>query len=306
MMSHPHHHHEHPYPSRDNERHIFWALLLTGGFMGVELIGGLLSGSLALLADAGHMLTDFASLALTWFGFRISRRPADQGRSYGYYRCEVLAALINGIALFAIVAWIGYVAIQRLLAPLEILAGTMMLVAWLGLVVNVLALGLLHGGDRANLNMRGAAAHVLGDLLGSLATIVAACIILWTGWTPIDPLLSLLVCALILKSAWSIVNDSIHILLEGTPQDMDIDRLIVELQRTVTEVKGVHHVHVWALTPQYLLLTLHITISRDSDQDSVLQAVKLFLGKRWGVQHSTIQIERAACPDQAGGKDRVC
>jgi cobalt-zinc-cadmium efflux system protein len=307
IMAHQHHHPAHSEHRRgDNERRVFVAMLLTGGFMGVEVIGGLLSGSLALLADAGHMLTDFASLALSWFSFRISRRPADPNRSYGYHRFEVLAALVNGVALFAIVAGIGYTAIQRLLAPVEVIAVTMLGVAVLGLVVNVLALGVLTGGDRSNLNIRGAAAHVLGDLLGSLAAIAAAGIILWTGWMPIDPLLSLLVCLLILKSAWGIARDSVHILLEGTPQEMDIDRLSAELQQTVAEVQDVHHVHVWALTPQRWLLTLHITVARDSNQDLVLQQVKRFLEQRWGVQHSTIQIERAACPDQTGGQDQDC
>ena len=305
MSQHHHHDHHHP-PGRDNERRVFWAMLLTGGFMGVEAAGGLLSGSLALLADAGHMLTDFAALALTWLGFRIARRPADRNRSYGYHRFEVLAAFVNGITLFAIVGWIAYTALQRLLAPVEILAGAMLSIALLGLIVNIIALRLLHGGDRANLNLRGAAAHVWGDLIGSLAAIVAALVILGTGWQAIDPLLSLLVCGLILKSAWSIVSDSGHILLEGTPEEIDTDRLSLELRQAVPEVQDVHHVHVWALTPQQRLLTLHITIAQDSDQDRVLHAVKLFLLNRWKVDHSTIQVERAGCPDQSGDRHRHC
>ena len=302
-----HHHHDHHHPSGgDNARRVFWAMLLTGGFMGVEAAGGLLSGSLALLADAGHMLTDFAALALTWLGFRIARRPADRNRSYGYHRFEVLAAFVNGIALFAIVGWIAYTALQRLLTPVEILAGAMLSIALLGLIVNIIALRLLHGGDRANLNLRGATVHVWGDLIGSLAAIVAALVILGTGWRAIDPLLSLLVCGLILKSAWSIVSDSGHILLEGTPEEIDTDRLSLELRQAVPEVQDVHHVHVWALTPQHRLLTLHITIARDSNQDRVLETVKLFLLERWKVDHSTIQVERTGCPDQSGDRHRHC
>ena len=307
MSQYPHHHHDHHHPpGGDNERRVFWAMLLTGGFMGVEAGGGLLSGSLALLADAGHMLTDFAALALTWLVFRIARRPADRNRSYGYHRFEVLAAFVNGLTLFTIVGWIAYTAVRRLLAPVEILADAMLLVAVLGLIVNIIALRLLHGGDRSNLNLRGAAAHVWGDLIGSLAAIVAAIVILGTGWQAIDPLLSLLVCGLILKSAWNIVSASGHILLEGTPEEMDTDRLSLELRQAVPEVQDVHHVHGWALTPQHRLLTLHITIAQDSDQDRVLHAVKLFLLNHWNVDHSTVQVERTGCPDLNSDRKRSC
>ena len=299
-MSHHHHSHTPPHHSQsaNNERRVFWAMLLTGGFMAVEVIGGWLSGSLALLADAGHMLTDFAALALAWIGFRISRRPADFQRSYGYHRFEVLAAFVNGTVLIMIVIVIVIEAIERFFQPVEVLGSAMLTVAVLGLVVNLAAFVLLHGGDRSNLNVRGAAAHVLGDLFGSIGAIIAASLILTTGWTPIDPLLSLLVAALILRSAWGIVVDSGHILLEGTPRDMDTVRLTSELRDAVAEVQEAHHVHVWSLTPQRSLMTLHITVDRDSDQDRVLQDVKLFLEKHWQVEHSTIQVERAACPDE--------
>ncbi len=301
------HQHAHPQLAQaGNERRVYLAMLLTGGFMLAEVIGGWLSGSLALLADAGHMLTDFAALALTWLSFRLSRRPADAERSYGYHRFEVLAAFVNGMVLLFLVTWISYTALQRLWAPIGILAVPMLAIAVLGLTVNILSLRLLLGGDHANLNIRGAAAHVWGDLLGSLAAIAAALVILVTGWTPIDPLLSLLVCLLILKSAWQIVNDSTHILLEGTPGDMDIERLGAELRTAVADVQDVHHIHVWTLSSQRRLLTLHVTVSGAPDQDRVLQQVKSFLENRWGVRHSTIQIERAACPDRAGGPERVC
>ena len=290
----------------DNERRVCWAMVLTGGFMFVELSGGLLSGSLALIADAGHMLTDFLSLALAWFGLRISRRPADLNRTYGYYRFEVLAAFVNGIALVAIVVWIFYEAIARFFEPVAILGGAMLIVASIGLLVNVAAFLLLQGGDRANLNIRGAVAHVLGDLLGSIGAMLAAAIILWTGWTPIDPLVSLGVGLLILKSAWSIVAESTHVLLEGKPQHIDIAKLTTDLQDNVREIQEVHHVHIWSLTPQRSLMTLHVTVNSDSDQDSVLKKVKLFLDHRWHVEHSTVQIERASCPDNHPTKGRSC
>jgi len=187
---------------------VLWAFVLTAGFMGAEVAGGLLSGSLALLADAAHMLTDAASLALAWCAFRIARRPADPRRSYGYHRGQVLAAFVNGAVLVAIVAWIFIEAVQRLMNPVPVEGGLMLGVAALGLAVNVIAFLVLHGGDRENLNMRGAAAHVLGDLLGSAAAIAGALVILWTGWTPIDPILSMLVGLLVLRSAWMVVRES--------------------------------------------------------------------------------------------------
>jgi cobalt-zinc-cadmium efflux system protein len=281
-------------------------MLLTGGFMFAEVIGGLLSGSLALLADAGHMLTDFVSLFLAWSGFRLSRRPADLNRTYGYYRFEVLTAFVNGIALFAVVVWIYYEAFHRLLEPVAILGGMMLLVATLGLGINIVAFLLLHGGDRSNLNIRGAAAHVLGDLLGSIAAVMAAVVILASGWTPIDPLLSMVVGLLILRSAWKIVAESAHILLEGTPEYMDVAKLMADLQDNIAEVQDVHHVHVWSLTPQRSLMTLHVTVDYDSDQDVVLKKVNAFLGDHWRVEHATIQVERAECPDVVGKGERVC
>ena len=165
--------------SADNERRVFLAMLLTGGFMVAEVAGGIAAGSLALLADAGHMLTDCASLALAWMAFRIGRRPHDARRSYGYHRFQVLAAFVNGIALIAIVGWIVIEAVRRLLAPVEVLGGLMLVIAVLGLLVNLGAFWILHGGDQQNLNLRGAALHVLGDLLGSIAAIAAGLIISW-------------------------------------------------------------------------------------------------------------------------------
>jgi cobalt-zinc-cadmium efflux system protein len=224
----------------DSERRVFWAMVLTGGFMGIEVVGGLVSGSLALLADAGHMLTDFAALGLAWFAFRIARRPPDQRRSYGYHRIQVLAAFVNGIVLVAVVGWILVEAVGRLLAPVEVLGGVMLAVAVGGLLVNIAAFALLHGGDRDNINLRAAAIHVLGDLLGSAAAILAAGVILGTGWMPIDPLLSVLVALLILRSSWLIIKKSAHILLEGTPDWLDVGRLRADL---VAQVPGVEDVH---------------------------------------------------------------
>lgn len=303
-MGHDHHHHQHDrghdHGHHGNERRVFWALLLTGGFMVAEVAGGLLSGSLALLADAGHMLTDAAALALSLAAFRASRRPETLSHSYGQHRFQVLAAFLNGAALIGIAVWIAAEAVQRLFHPLPVLGGTMLVVAGLGLGVNVAAFLLLHGGDRDNLNMRGAALHVLGDLLGSVAAIVAAIVIMLTGWTPIDPILSVLVCGLVLKSAWLLLSRSWHVLMEGAPVHIDVEALKAELVEDVAGVTDIHHVHVWMLTPEQPVITLHASIAPDADHDTVLHGLQAVLADEFGLAHATIQVEREQCPNPAG------
>ncbi|RTR02930.1 cation diffusion facilitator family transporter [Halomonas nitroreducens] len=287
-MGHGHGHHHHP---GDSQRRLAWAILLTGGFMVAEVVGGILSGSLALLADAGHMLTDTAALTLAWFAARISRRPADAQRTFGYHRVQILAAFVNGLTLIAIVVWITVEAIRRLVSPLAVAGGTMLVIAGLGLVVNLVVFLILHLGDRDNLNVRGAALHVLGDLLGSVAAIVAALVILATGWVPIDPLLSLLVAALILRSAWRLTRESGHILLEGTPDEVDVGRIAREIPERLAEVRDVHHVHAWSLTPGRHLLSLHAALEEDADREQTLVAIKAVLLERFDIEHATIQLE---------------
>src|SRR3990170_5158840 len=210
--SHSHDHgHGHGAALANNERRMGLAAALTGVFMFAEVAGGIAAGSLALLADAGHMLTDFASLALAWFGFRLARRPADWKRTYGFDRFQVLVAFANGLALFAIAAWIVYEAIERLMVTPEVSGGIMVVIAALGLLVNVAAFALLRGADRDNLNIRGAAIHVLGDLLGSVAALIAGGGILFTGWTPVDPLLSLVVAVIFVKSGGQVEIGRAHV-----------------------------------------------------------------------------------------------
>jgi cobalt-zinc-cadmium efflux system protein len=285
-MAHDHHH-----DPADNERRVLLTLLLTGGFMVAEVIGGLMAGSLALLADAGHMLTDTVSLALAFVAFRVGRWPHDARRTFGYHRFQVLAAFVNGLTLVLIVGWIAIEAIRRMLEPVEVLGVLMLVVALLGLLVNVVAFAILHGGDRHNLNIRGATLHVLADLLGSVAAVVAALVITWTGWMPIDPLLSLLVAALILRSAWLLVRKSAHILLEGAPDWLDADELRAALTAAVPAVRDVHHVHVWMLTTERPLLTLHARVSPDADPQATLDAIHRALADRFGIEHATVQIE---------------
>jgi len=291
----PTHDHEH---DKSNIRRVQVALLLTGTFMLVEVVGGILSGSLALLADAGHMLTDTMALALAAFAFRVSSRPADARRSYGYQRFQIIAAFVNGLSLLLIVGWILFEAVRRMISPPDVIGTTMLIVASAGLVVNIVAFFVLHGGDQENLNIRGAALHVLGDLLGSVAAIIAAVVIIQTGWMPIDPILSVLVAMLILRSAWHLVRRSAHILLEGAPEWLDLEEMQHKIIAAVPEVTEIHHVHVWGLTPQHPMLTMHVVLGeKPDDPTSVIRQVKQTLQTEFAIGHSTIEIELDDCAD---------
>jgi cobalt-zinc-cadmium efflux system protein len=280
-----------------NERSVGIAALLTGGFMVAELVGGVLAGSLALLADAGHMLTDFASLALAWLGFRLTRRPADWRRTYGFDRFAVLVAFVNGVALFAIAAWIIVEAAQRLYAPITVLAWPMLWIALAGLSVNVIAFLVLRHGDAHNLNIRAAVLHVVGDLLGSVAAVIAAAVILATGWTPIDPLLSIVVALIIVRSAWRVVADSGHILLEGSPAGVDSRALRDELRAALPFVLDVHHVHAWSISQERPMVTLHACVTIGTDSGVAVREIKRRLAQQFRITHATIEIEYDACGD---------
>ena len=285
-----------------NMKRVVVALALTGTFMVVEVVGGILAGSLALLADAGHMLTDTMALALAAVAFHVGRRPADSRRTFGYQRFQILAAFVNGLSLLVIVGWILLEALRRFVAPVEVTGTTMLVVAAAGLVVNIIAFTVLHGGDRDNLNIRGAALHVAGDLLGSVAAIVAAIVIIYTGWMAIDPLLSIAVAFLILKSAWVLVQQSAHVLLEGAPAWLDRDEMQQKIVDRVPEVSGIHHVHVWGLTPQDLMLTMHVNIAQGvANPTGVVRRVKATLKEDYGIAHSTIEVETDDCADNQGG-----
>src|SRR5579864_549485 len=293
---HSHAGHNHLHGVTD-QRRIGWAFIIIAVFMFVEVTGGVLSGSLALLADAGHMVSDAAALGFSWIAIHYGRRPASAQLSYGYKRLEILAAFVNGCALFVIAAWIVVEAIQRFASPVPIAGKTMLVVAFVGLAANIAAFLVLHGGNRENLNLRGAWLHVLGDMLGSVAAIVAAGVILLTGWTPIDPILSIFVAVIILKSAWGIVKSSAHILLEGTPEGMNLADIKADLEQNVPEVRDAHHIHAWSITGEQHLLTLHVhptagTVSRD-----VVTAVQRRLAQRFSIEHVTVQVEEDVCID---------
>ena len=280
-----------------NERRVGLAALLTGAFMFVEAGGGVVAGSLALLADAGHMVADFASLALAWYGFRLSRRPADWKRTYGYDRFSVLIAFVNGTALFVIAAWVIYEAWQRLGEHAVVLGGLMFWVALAGLAANIVSFWVLQGGDRKNLNIRAAALHVLGDLLGSLAALVAAIVIMATGWTPIDPILSVLVAVIILRSAWRVVSESGHILLEGAPTGINSRDVADDLRATFPGIADVHHVHIWSITQERPLLTLHVRVKGNDPPERIVAAVKRRLAERFNISHATIEVEFESCSE---------
>jgi cobalt-zinc-cadmium efflux system protein len=295
------HAHGHSHDGTTDEGRIGLAFLIIFTFMIVEIAGGLIANSLALLADGGHMVSDAVALGMSWFAIRIGKRPADDERSYGYRRLEVLAAFVNGCALFVIAGLIVFEAIRRFTAPSHVLAGPMMAVAVAGLVANIVAFFVLHGGNRENLNMRSAWLHVLGDLLGFIVAIVAAGVILWTGWSPIDPLLSILVSLLILKSALEIVRSSAHILLEGTPANLDLEALRSDLNSVLPSDAEVHHMHAWSLTSGQPLVTLHVSCSEGIDSNKLIAALKQRLKVKFSITHSTIQVESAACHDEARG-----
>ncbi len=284
----------------DSRRRVVLAALLTGGFMVAEVIGGILSGSLALLADAAHMLTDTGSLLLAWFGYRLAARPADPARSYGFGRMKVLAAFTNGVLLVLLALWIIWEAAHRLMAPVPVAGGLMLGVAALGLVVNIIAFRILHGGGHSHdLNLRGALWHVAGDMLGSVAAILAAVLILWQGWTLADPLLSVLVALLALYGGVRIMRASGHILLEGTPEGLEPERIIADLVANVPGVAAVSHVHAWALTESRPLVTLEVTPAPGASPESVRRAVKERLAQAFGASHATVEVIADVSPPAA-------
>lgn len=290
-----HHHHEHAHGA--DQRRIAIAFCIIFVFTLVEFAGGIISGSLALLADAGHMVSDAAALAMSWAAMHLAKRPADKSRSYGYQRLEVLAAFVNGCALFAIAGWIVFEAVQRILSPHRVIGATMMGVAIAGLFANLAAFAVLNRGTKRNLNLRSAWLHILSDIFGFIVAIIAAAIIMATRWYPIDPILSAVVALLILRSAYGIVHASGHILLEGTPPGMNTDEICGELQTVLPPEALVHHVHVWGITAERAIATLHVSGLKHDGAADAIRAIKQSLRARYGITHSTIQIENDDCAD---------
>ncbi|NDL62773.1 CDF family zinc transporter ZitB [Acerihabitans arboris] len=299
--THDHHHHEHGTTETGNNKRLMAAFAVTAIFMAVEVAGGLLSGSLALLADAGHMLTDAAALLMALLAVRFAQRKPNSRHTFGYLRLTTLAAFLNALALLVITLMIVWEAIRRFYQPHPVAGWIMMVIAVAGLLANLLSFWLLHGGEgEKNINLRAAALHVLGDLLGSVGAIIAAVIILMTGWMPIDPILSILVSCLVLRSGWRLLRESLHELLEGTPSQIDIEKLKRELCLNIPEVRNIHHVHIW-LVGEKPVMTLHAQVIPPYDHDALLRQIQHYLLDHYNISHATVQMEYQTCPEDDCG-----
>jgi len=302
-----HAHHDHGIddigdPGSRRRGKLLFAFALTTVMMIAEVFGGIWSGSLALLADAGHMMVDSLALLLAFVGAWMATKPADARRSYGYGRMEVLIGFVNALSQFVLVGWIIYEAITRLMHPGEILSGVMFVVAILGLFVNMVVLRMLHGHAHDDVNLAGASLHVLGDLLGSVAAVLAALAIRWMGWLWADPVLSLLVSLLILNSAWRLLRLSAHILLEGVPDGMDCAEVEKSLRSAHPSIRNIHHLHVWQLASGSRMATLHAELYEPAASASALLAINQLLLERFNIQHVTVQIDPdGECFDQTPG-----
>ena len=274
----------------DSRRRMSVALGITATVMVLELVGGLLAGSLALLADAGHMLADVAALGIAVVVAYLVRRPATPERSFGLLRLEILAALVNGAVLIAIAIGIGVEALARLRAPQQIDAPLLMGVGTVGLAANVIAAVILHRGHEHSLNQRGAYLHVMSDLLGSIGVIVAGLVVLATGWSAADALVSFGIGALILVGAWRLVKESVDVLLEATPSHLPLAR-VHEQMATVAGVSSVHDLHVWTVTSGVVAMSGHLVVSEPAEHQRVLEEVQDRM-RRLGIGHVTVQIER--------------
>ena len=286
------HDHSHDHRLEGDRRALAGALALIGAFTVVEVVVGYAGNSLALLADAGHMLGDVGSLALALFAAWLGSRPATPERSFGYRRAEILAALANGVALVAISIWIVVEAVQRFRHPVEPRGGWVLAVGAIGLALNLGAAGLLHRRGSESLNVQGALRHVLADALGSVGVIVAGTVVLVTGWSYADPLVALGIAALVLASSWTILRDSVGILLEATPRGMDAE----EIGRAMVEVDGVrevHDLHVWTITSGFASLSAHVLVSPDADCHAKRRELERVLGERFDLTHTTLQVDHA-------------
>ncbi|WP_377705600.1 cation diffusion facilitator family transporter [Pseudoduganella sp. UC29_71] len=268
-----------------------WAVALTLGFAGVEAVFGFLANSLALISDAGHMVTDAAALGLALLAQLIAKRPPSARYSFGFGRAEALAAFVNGLLMLGVVGWIVFEAVQRFSAPQQVQGGTVFVVAGIGLCVN-LAVAWVLSHDQKSMNTRAALVHVMGDLLGSVAALIAGAVIWYTGWMQIDPLLSILVSLLILKSTVDILRESYHHLMEGVPGQIDYLQVGADLEQ-VPGVESVHDLHVWSMSPGQPALIGHIEVRDLQDWPAILAAIKAMLLVRHGIDHVTLQAELA-------------
>ncbi|CEG29705.1 cation diffusion facilitator family transporter [Bacillus sp. B-jedd] len=302
-MGHHHSHsHEHGHHHTENKKALLLAFLLIASFMLVEVAGGIITNSLALLSDAGHMLSDAAALGLSYFAIRLGERKATPGKTFGYKRFEIIAAALNGLTLIAISIYIFIEAFQRFRNPPEVQSMGMLVISVIGLLVNIAAAYILMRGDKEeNLNVRSAFLHVLGDMLGSVGAITAALLIYFFDWGIADPIASVAVAILIIISGWRVMKDSFHILMEGAPVQIDSTKLRAALL-SIPTVEDVHDLHIWSVTSGMPMLSCHIAISKSGVHDVVLREAQALLHDKFGIDHSTIQVEREdeGCPSKHG------
>lgn len=293
--------HSHGVSEGQNERTLWFALGLTTLFLIAELAGGILTNSLALISDAAHMFTDTAALAISLAAIRIGKRPADRQRTFGYYRFEILAAAFNAILLFMVALYILFEAYRRLKHPPEIQSGVMLVIACVGLVVNLISMRLLSAGKDASLNMKGAYLEVWSDMLGSIGVIIGALIIQWTGASWVDSAIAVAIGLWVLPRTWTLLKASMHVLLEGVPEGVGI----ADVESAILAVPGVvslHDLHIWAISSSKTSLTVHVVRNETgSDWQALLERVRTLLGDRFDIHHSTIQLEDVAC-EQARGR----
>lgn len=298
--------------SKRDEKKLFFVLCLTAVIMLVEIVGGYISHSLALLADAGHMFTDVAALLMSWLAMRLGRKRPDDDRTYGYQRLKILAAYTNGVLLFFLAGIISVEAINRLLYPSRMIdAPTMLSIALIGFITNLVSYFILkeskkprhdhthhdpmHHHPHGDLNIKSASLHVLSDMLGSLGAVAAAMIILTTDWQAADPLLSLFVCGLIVLYALNLTKKTVHILIEGSPDSKLPEKIRDAITWEIRGVKNVHHIHVWSLTEKQPIATLDVLITPETDQQETLCAIQKLLAERFQLDHVTVQIEKGPC-----------
>ena len=303
-MSHAHIHdhslpHLHDHAHQSHQGRLRWALVLTAVFFVAEVVGGVVSNSLALLADAGHMFTDVGALALSLFVAWFSRQRAAPEKTYGYLRFEILAALLNGAVLLLVSGIIVWEAFGRLQTPEPLQGGLMLFVALGGLLVNAASAAILHPVHSHSLNARGDYLHVLGDLLGSVGTVIAALVIRWTGWLAADPIASIVVTLLVVRSAWRLVRESVEVLLEATPAHISLGRVREGLQ-AISGIESVHDLHVWTVTSGMVAMSAHAVVREPAENQKVLEAAVAAM-QRLGIAHVTLQVERdsiceAPCP----------
>jgi cobalt-zinc-cadmium efflux system protein len=275
------------------KRKLKLTMAITGSVMLIEIAGGILSNSLALLSDAGHMFTHFTALGISFAAIIIASKEPCHHRTYGYYRAEILAALFNSVFLFAVTAYILYAAIKRLFHPEAVLGLEMLLVASIGLVVNLASVFILRGSVRNDLNIRGAFLHVLADTVSSIVVIFGAIILSWTGWYVIDPLLAIGISLVILAWSWRLFRDSVNILLEGAPKGMNVDEISAELKKEIPEIREINDMHIWVITSNMYSLTAHIVTNHTNNQQSkeIIDRINSLLSEKFDIHHTTIQLD---------------